>query len=228
MEQDDLNCAPVIQRMDERGFESKFGVTAIEAAKSWPVRWTAKKLNDFLNWCILNRLHPYAPMQEVQVQEFKGVPSWFAGKYGAIRSLVRFKIITDIIQCGVVYVGEEYEWQGQRLHHLQTANTLDNQVQVHFAYIVVRRTNGLELSYKLTQEQLFKPNRKKKSNELWETERHNMIIKTMWIYAYKQLSSLNVDGPVLAFEDDVQEDDQDWGTTPAPETPPATTDETPF
>jgi hypothetical protein len=88
----------------------------------------------------------------------------------------------------------------------------------------VRRTNGLELAYTLPAEQLNKKNRNKGTGN-WLTERHNMYVKTMWIRAYRKLSGINVQGGALAFEGDVEQDDQDWAQ---PETTPITTDETPF
>lgn len=202
----------VCDLFEARNWAALYGeLTPAEAIKSWQVEWTAPTAHRFLSWITNNRLNPLAAIAEVQVTAFNNAISWYTTALGAIRTLVRFNIITDIIASGVVYDGEEYSevWsQDQtkllRIEHFNTVDIRNKAIQPKLGYILIERPNGNVLLYKLTGQQLTDPKRyKPKNGNAWDTHRHEMFIKSMEKHACAKLMKFATDPRMaLQFEHD--------------------------
>jgi hypothetical protein len=227
------NLKIVLERLEARGFERKFQCTPIEACLSWNVNWGAKDFNNFANWCASLKLNPHSVHKEVQVNNFgsSGI-SWYATALGSMSCLIRFGVIWDVLDYGVVYEGEDYTTLPDKtILHEQTANVKDMQLRPLFGYITVQRPTGNLLTYRLTGDQLDDPKRNTKKN-VWLTNRHEMYIKSMQKEAFKQLrmhckdnlkiQALNIDNDEgFGDADDLKDDST--GTNPNQYYPPAQT-----
>lgn len=195
---------------DLKQFDKRYGVTPAEVIKSWPaINWTPNDFYNFCLWCLNNRLHPHATNGEVQVSGFNsknGYSITYYAKYiAAVRTLVRFNVITDIIQEGVIYAGEQYEFlPNMMVNHVQQVDVKSNPEPL-YGYIVVERTNGRLIRYTLTAAQLNDPKRNK-GKDAWLSNRHEMYVKSMYMVAYRKLS-IHINAAALAFEDDAEQED---------------------